>query len=98
MDSLRGARGFFTPVPDVEINEVSQAEQDRYASQSAYYAQHWQQMDPLLVAIKRYALNDPGRERITIDAIISPLDDTKYEWYLSLLGRTDKVPTGAPDG
>ncbi len=96
MDSLRGARGFFTPVPDVEINEVSQAEQDRYASQSAYYTQHWEQMDPLLVAIKRYALNDPGRERITIDAIISPLDDTKYEWYLSLLGEPTKYQLVPP--
>ena len=34
--------------------------------------------------------SDPGRERITIDAIISPLDDTKYAWYLSLLGEPTK--------
>lgn len=86
-DSVRGARGFFTPVPDVEVTAVSQAEMDRYAAQSAYYAQRWEQMDPLLVAIKRYALDAPRQERITIDAIISPLDDTKYEWYLSLLGE-----------
>ncbi|MHB8970577.1 MAG: hypothetical protein ACYC3X_08030 [Pirellulaceae bacterium] len=90
VDSLRGARGFFTPVPDLDISQVSQAEQDRYASQSAYYAEHWQQMDPLLVAIKRYALSEPGRERITVDAIISPMDDTKYAWYLSLLGEPTK--------
>jgi hypothetical protein len=97
-DSLRGARGFFTPVPDVEVTAVSQTEADRYAARATYYAQRWQQMDPLLVAIKRYALDAPQQERITIDAIISPLDDTKYEWYLSLLGEPTQHRVVPPRG
>ncbi len=96
LDSLRGAQGVFTPVPDLEVAAVSPAEQNRYAVQSAYYAQRWQQLDPLLIAIKRYALSEPGRERITIDAIISPLNDTKYEWYLSLLGEPAKYQLVPP--
>ncbi|MHB8957858.1 MAG: hypothetical protein ACYC4U_33330 [Pirellulaceae bacterium] len=96
VDSLRGAQGFFTPVPDLNVSTVSQAEHDRFVTHSAYYASHWQQMDPLLAAIKRYALPDQGRERITIDAILSPLDDTKYAWYLSLLGEPTKYQLVPP--
>lgn len=86
-DSLRGARGFFTPVPDLTVTQVSPGEQRRYAAQRAYYEQNWRQMDPLLIAIKRYALDRGGRERITIDAFISLLDDTKYARFLSSLGE-----------
>jgi hypothetical protein len=96
LDSLRGAHGVFTPVPDLEVAAVSPAEQNRYAVQSAYYAQRWQQLDPLLIAIKRYAISEAGRERITIDAIISPLNDTKYGWYLSLLGEPAKYQLAPP--
>ena len=95
-DSLRGARGFFTPVPDVPVDRVSPAERERYAAQRAYYEQNWQQMDPLLVAIKRYALADQNRERITIDAFVSPLNDTKYAWILSSLGEPTKYQLVPP--
>ena len=63
---------------------------------SAYYEQNWQQMDPLLVAIKRYALADQDRERITIDAFVSPLNDTKYAWILSSLGEPTKYQLMPP--
>jgi hypothetical protein len=97
-DSLRGARGFFLPVPDVDVQAVSPAELNRCQTQTDYYAQHWQQMDPLLVAIKRYALDEPRMERITFDAIVSPLDDTKYGWYLSLLGEPTQHRLVPPAG
>ena len=86
-DSLRGARGYFTPVPDVPVSSVSSSERDRYAEQATYYAENWRQMDPLLIAIKRFALDKTGRERIAIDAVISPLDDTKYSWFMTSLGE-----------
>ena len=98
LDSLRGARGFFLPVPDVRIDGISAAEQARYAAQSAYYAEHWKQMDPLLIAIKRFSLPDAGRERVTIDALISPLDETKYGWYLALLGEPTRFHLSPPTG
>jgi hypothetical protein len=95
-DSLRGARGFFIPVPDLPVDKVSPAEHERYTAQRTYYEQNWQQMDPLLVALKRYALDSEGRERITIDAFISPLDDTKYDWLLSSLGEPTKYQLVPP--
>ena len=96
LDSMRGVRGFFLPVPDVQIEGISPDEQTRYGVQSAYYAENWKQMDPLLVAIKRFALDDTGRERVTIDALISPLDETKYGWYLALLGEPTRFHISPP--
>jgi len=98
IDSLRGARGCFTPVPDVELQAVSRAELERYQAAGDYYTEHWRQMDPLLVAVKRYALEGPRQERITFDAIISPMDGTKYELYLSLLGKPTQHRLVPPAG
>ncbi len=97
-DSLRGARGHFTPVPDVDVTAVSTAEAEGYVAQSAYWAEHPSQMDPLLMAVKRETLDGPRQERLTIDAIISPLSGTKYEWYLSLLGEPTRHRLAPPAG
>ncbi len=85
-DSLRGARGYFTPVPDVAIESVSRVEYDRYTRQADYYAKNWKQVDPLLVALKRYQLPGKGGERITVDAFITPMNDVKYQVVMSSLG------------
>ena len=84
-DSRRGARGFFTPIPDVKIDGVTRAEADRVARLAEAYATTWRRMDPLMVGIRRTALDD-NRERIVIDGELSPLDETKYGWILSMLG------------
>ncbi len=97
IDSMRGAQGSFLPVPDVPFRAVTPAEQSRYAARAEYYRQNWQQMDPLMVAVKRYALDEVGRERITIDAHIAPLDDGKYRWLMSSLGEPTTSELVRPD-
>ena len=89
-DSLRGARGSFTPVPDVELHGVTRTEESRYISRAAYYRDNWQQMDPLMVGVKRYALEGKGQERIVIDANVSPFGAEKYGWITSILGPPTK--------
>jgi len=91
VDSLRGARGSFTPVPDVKLKFVTRSEAARYAEQAAYYSGQWRQMDPLMVGIKRYALEGDRMERIAIDAHVSPFADQKYGWVTSLLGPPTRV-------
>lgn len=85
-DSLRGARGSFTPVPDLVIEGVSPAEAARLARQRAYYESTWQRMDPLMVGIKRFALDGADQERIIIDAQVSPFVQQKYGRFVSLVG------------
>lgn len=97
-DSLRGARGSFTPVPDVVIEGVSPTEAARLARQATYYESTWQHMDPLMVGIKRFALDGPDQERIIIDAQISPFVQQKYGRFVSLIGPPTPMRIQPADG
>ena len=90
-NSLRGARGYFTPIPDMPLKSVSASELAAYADRADFYRRHGMAMDPLVAAVKRYALNDDGLERIVIDANISPLVEENYGDYLSMLGPPTNV-------
>jgi hypothetical protein len=97
LDSRRGARGTFLPIADVRLNGITESEAARYEALAATYSQSWRQMDPLMVALKRFALDKNGKERVTIDGAIAPLDDGKYGWILSILGEpTREMITPAP--
>ncbi len=97
LDSLRGARGTFLPIADVSIKGATEAEASEYGAMARTYSESWRQMDPLVVAVKRFALDEDGRERVTIDGAIAPLDDSKYGWILSILGPpTREMITPAP--
>ena len=52
-DSLRGTRGFFTPVPDVEISAVSPFEAAAYERFSRFCREKWQRLDPVMAGIQR---------------------------------------------
>ena len=86
IDSLRGARGSFTPIPDVPLKSVSSSEAEWFQRAAAYFQQDWRQMDPLIVGIQRLPGEQPGVERIVVDANISPLAEDKYGWVVSMLG------------
>lgn len=96
LDSLRGARGSFTPIPDVELRGVTATENDTYLQRAAYYQQNWRQMDPLMVGVKRFALDGERLERIAIDANVSPLAEEKYGWIMSLIGPPTDVRIVTP--
>lgn len=91
IDSVRGARGSFLPIPDVPLRFVTRSESAKLASQATYYGDQWRQMDPLMAGIKRYALEGERMERIVIDAHVSPFGQEKYGWITSLLGPPTRV-------
>jgi hypothetical protein len=86
VDSLRGARGTFLPIPDAPTGGITRGEAGRLDALSGQLAAQWRRMDPLLIGIQRTALNDKGLERVVIDGNISPLDESKYGWLVSMLG------------
>lgn len=94
-NTQRGARGYFTPIPDVPLDLITASELAAYADRAEYYQQHWTEMDPLVAAIKRYALNGEGLERVVVDANVSPLVEEKYGWILSVLGSPTNVEIAA---
>ncbi len=86
IDSLRGARGSFLPIADVEVSEVSEFEATDYQEQARFYQQDWKQTDPLVVGLRRFAT--PGieeRERIALEAYVAPFGRDKYGWFSSFL-------------
>lgn len=86
IDSSRGARGTFVPIPDMQIESVTRLESSLCLSRDQFYSDEWKQMDPIMAAIKRYAADGERREQIVIDAHVSPLDEGKYGKFLSVLG------------
>lgn len=90
-DSLRGVRGSFLPIPDVDLRKITATEANGIATKSDYYASNWKQLDPLMVGVKRFALDREGQERVVIDAHVSPFAEEKYGWIMSLLGEPTRV-------
>jgi hypothetical protein len=86
LDSRRGARGTFMPIPDVQVSGITRGEAARLDSLNAQLASQWRRMDPLVIGVQRTALDEKGKERIVIDGNINPLDEGKYGWVLSMLG------------
>lgn len=84
-DATRGLRGFFLPIPDMEIAEVTPDEAAWFASRAKYFAEHFHQLDPLLVGIQRFDLGNRV-ERVVFDARLAPFAQDKYGWLNSMLG------------
>jgi len=55
-DSLRGNRGLFVPVPDVEVQRITPSELAGYARFSQYYLAKWGSIDPIMAGVRREAL------------------------------------------
>ena len=85
-DSLRGKRGSFLPIADVQLADCSAEEAQEYRDQAAFYATQWQQTDPLMVGVRRFSRAPNERvERLAVEAYIAPLGREKYGWLTSML-------------
>ncbi|MBC7852530.1 MAG: hypothetical protein IAF94_03755 [Pirellulaceae bacterium] len=97
LDSRRGARGTFIPVPDVELKGLTESEQILHTELAQAYIHDWKQLDPLMISLRRFALDKPGQERLVIDGTIAPFDESKYGTFASILGPpTTEMITPAP--
>ena len=84
-DSLRGARGTFLPVADVDVDELTDSEIRAYEEFSRFYRSQWERMDPAMLALKRRPAAD-GRERISVDVHITPYARRHYQSLTTNLG------------
>ena len=89
-DSLRGRRGTFLPVPDCEVDQVSRDEADAYRQFAEFYHDNWERLDPILAGLKRHALAG-NRERVVIDARMTPFARHHYETLKQWLGPADNL-------
>lgn len=73
------------PLADVAIDRITASEQAWFRSRAEYFTKKIGRFDPLVIALKRYAVDDSG-ERLAIDARIAPFSPHKYDWMGTLLG------------
>ncbi|MGY8766880.1 MAG: hypothetical protein ACKVH8_00445 [Pirellulales bacterium] len=97
-DSVRGKLGNFMPIPDVPVDLVTASEAREYETLRFYHVTQWQQMDPVMVGINRFKLNDEGLERVAIDLRMAPFGKNKYGSFTKYLGpplntRVAPMPT-----
>jgi len=86
VDSLRGQLGAFTPIPDVFFDRVTASEAQAYDEFARLYQSQWQQMDPVVAGVRRYARDAKDRERIAIDFHATPFARRHYGQLTQFLG------------
>ncbi len=91
VDEPRGVRGTFMPIPDMEVQSVTAAETAQYQQVAAFHRDQWDHMDPLIVALKRFSLDQEGRERLRIEARMLPFDRQKYGLVTSIVGPPSQM-------
>ncbi len=85
VDSIRGRRGFFIPIPDLELKSVTADESSWFRGRAAFFSQSIRSLDPMVIAIKRYDF-EKKIERVVFDARLAPFGEKKYGWLMSMLG------------
>ena len=96
VDSIRGGRGSFVPIPDMEISGLTRRETEMYQKLFEFHSTNWNQMDPLIVALKRFSLPEADRERLRIEARMLPFDREKYGLITSVIGPPSKLELKRP--
>lgn len=99
IDSLRGRPGTLLPIADVKIDAVTAGERDWYTRIASFHENQWQQLDPLIVGVRRTSVDGaPSLERLEIRAEVAPLVSAKYGNIAKQLGPPTRVKIDfAPD-
>ena len=84
-DSIRGQRGFFIPIPDLELTHVTADEAAWFQSRASFFSDSIRSLDPMILAIKRFEYQN-NIERVVFDGRVAPFGADKYGWLLARLG------------
>lgn len=97
IDSRRGARGSFLPIVDVAVEYVNPTERERAERLNRFYQNEWQEMDPMLVGLRRFKSDANAMdERVSIEAYIAPFAKEKYGWVGDLLAPAAPAAIAMP--
>lgn len=90
LDSLRGARGVFTPIPDMGVFRCNREERTKYANFLPKYQRQWRRVDPIIVSFDRQGVNRDGLEQIGIQIWVTPYARDRYSFFDNFLTDVDK--------
>ncbi len=96
VDSMRGARGSFLPIADVELTTVNSIEAEGYANIARFYQDRWRHMDPLLLGLRRFRADGSRTEQVAVEAYIAPFEPEKYGWIARQLGAATPIELKLP--
>ena len=90
-DSLRGRRGAFLPVPDVDVERITQAEDASYRRFAQSYSEKSGRMEPIMVGVQRKRLVAENREQVVLDIRMTPVPRQQIELLQRIVGPADKT-------
>lgn len=88
-DSVRGQRGYFKPIPDMTITQVTQKEADWFRERAMFIANNIGSLDPMSIGVQRFKSDEGGKknvERVVFDARLLPFGKGSYDWLLTMIG------------
>jgi hypothetical protein len=86
LDTLRGARGTFLPVPDVRLEQITAEEAAAASEVQSTFRKEWGGLDPILAIVRRGQSDLAEHERISIDAYATPLEKKHFDLAAKWLG------------
>ncbi|MBI4584064.1 MAG: hypothetical protein HY717_08580 [Planctomycetes bacterium] len=98
VDTWRGARGTFLPIPDVPVDRLTSAEAEAYERFRWFYQQQWQRIDPAVIRVRmnsRRPGNGPEKsseneatrlDHLALSIDILPYARLPYQWLSALAG------------
>ena len=95
VDSVRGRRGTFLPIPDTPLDAVTESEWRQFERTRTFHRRHWDSLDPVLIGLKRSAIDD-DTERVDIQARMLPINKDKYGRYTQIFGPPNKLRIRPP--
>lgn len=97
-DSMRGMRGSFLPIPDVEVTAATTREAAYYASLKDYFSNEAPALSPIYGALRRELLSkEDSTERLTFDARIAPFRRSNYRFATTMLGEPTTERVAGPE-
>jgi hypothetical protein len=90
IDTLRGRRGTFLPIPDVEVSRATALEAHAYEEFRRFYQRQWGRVDPVAIrlrhAVDKDAAGKPSEERLDLAIDILPFAREPYAWLQAFAG------------
>ncbi len=86
VDSLRGVRGSFLPIPDVPIDDVTVSEVATWRQLVETQQRRWNLNESLAMQLQRRPVASNGHERVTVRAALWPYNPKKYGTLIDRLG------------
>lgn len=99
IDSLRGARGTFMPICDIDLIETTDEEAEWYQRIANAYSAQFSNFDPVMVGVqRRWVDRAAGKQQVSVHAEVAPWDPGKYGVYAQQLGPPTRTEMRfAPD-